>query len=127
MFRSKVRWTNYRTGVKDIFLRLHVDSHGCHLSLDLQHNDPGIRALFWEQLCEMRVLIQDAFPQDMIWQVNKKMPNSRELSCLETPRMTGSIHQKNTWPRMLNYLKNNLVAFDAFWFDAFDIFKALEE
>jgi hypothetical protein len=39
----------------------------------------------------------------------------------------GNIHDKSTWPDMLTWLKKNLIEFDEFWNDAFDIFKALED
>lgn len=124
---KKTRWTNYKTNIKDVFVRMHATNAAAFLTIDLQHRDPSMRQLFWEQFLETKVLMQDAFEDDLQWLETFDMPDGSQISRISVAPVAGNIYQKETWPQMLTHLKKSILAFDAFWSDAFDIFKALEK
>jgi len=126
-FGSKVRWTNYRTNVKDIYIRLEADGKGARFFLDFQHKDPGIRALFYEQLTELKTLLTLELGEGVIWHEKTFKEDGSAISRLELRLEKGSLYDKSTWPEMLVFLKESLLSFDSFWYQCFDIFKALEE
>ena len=126
-FGTKVRWTNYRTNVKDIYVRLEADGKGARFFLDIQHKDAGIRALFYEQLTELKTLLTNELAGELIWKESVFKEDGSPISRVEMRLEKGSLYDKTTWPEMLGFLKNALIGFDSFWSQCFDIFKALEE
>ncbi len=123
---KRIKWTNYKTGVSDVYLRMEADGKGARISLDLQHRDLEIRELFWEQLLEVKALLQAEWGADIYWDENYEKTDGTIVSRVEKRLNQGNLFDKTTWPVMLPFLKENLLAFDRFWGDAFDIFKNLE-
>ena len=124
---KKVRWTNYRTNVKDIYVRLDADNKGATFAIDMQQKDDDVRAIFWEQLTELKMLLQGEFGENLIWHEHFYKPDGNQISRVELRLENGSLYDKSTWPILLPFLKENLLAFDRFWSNCFDIFKALED
>ncbi len=122
----KIKWTNYKTGVKDIFVRMYTDHNGATFSIDLQHRDKGVRELMWEQLEEFKMLLESELGEELIWHENYMLPNGMEISRVEVKLQQGSLFDKSTWLEILSFYKRNLLGFDTVWANCFDIFKALE-
>jgi hypothetical protein len=122
----RVKWTNFKTGVRDVYLRMEVDGNGARIALDLQHRDLEIRELFWEQLLELKALLQAEWGTDLLWEESYTKPDGTTVCRVEKQLNQGNLFNKTTWPLLLTFLKENLLAFDRFWADAFDIFKNLE-
>ena len=126
-FRPKVRWTNYRTNVKDIFVRLEADNKGARFFIDFQHKDAEVRSLVWEQLSELKILLQAELGENLIWHECYYKEDGSEISRVELRLDRGSLYDKTSWPELLGFLKSSLISFDSFWANCFDIFKALED
>lgn len=124
---KKTRWTNYRTNVKDIYVRLDADNKGATFAVDFQQKDAQVRAIFWEQLTELKMLLQSELGDDLIWHESYYKPDGSQISRIELRFEGASLYDKSTWPIILPLLKESLLAFDRFWTNCFDIFKALED
>lgn len=122
-----VRWTNYRTGVKDMYFRLNVDNVRASLSIDLQHPDNGIRDLFWEQLLEFKNLLSQHLESELFWHYSYSLPSGQVISHVVCYQENVSLFDKTTWPTAFAFLKTNIIHLDAFWADARDIFLHLQE
>ena len=122
----RLKWTNYKTGVKDVYLRMEADGKGARIAIDLQHRDPGIRGLFWEQFGEVKLLLQSELGEELIWHEEYTRTDGTVISRIEKRLDEGNLFDKTTWPVLLPFLKENLLAFDRFWGDVFDIFTNLE-
>ena len=121
-----VKWTNYRTNIRDIYVRMEVDHKGAVFAVELQHYDEGIRQLYWEQFMEVKRLMQSEFAHELRWMEFFTKEDGITNGRISCSTQEGSLYLKDTWPALLAFLKKNLVAFDRFWANAFDIFKALE-
>ena len=53
----KTNWSSYPSDVKSIFIRLEVDSKGARLCFDIQHKDDELRAIIWEQMTELKMVL----------------------------------------------------------------------
>jgi hypothetical protein len=122
-----IRWTNYRTGVKDMYFRLNIDHHRATLSIDLQHPDLGIRDLFWEQLFEFKSLLSSHINSELYWHYSYTLKEGQNISHVVCYLEGVSLNDKNTWPNAFAFLKSNILNLDAFWADARDIFIHLQE
>ena len=124
---KRIRWTNYKTGIRNMYVRMETTGKGASFALDLQHRDEGLRQLFWEQLTELKALMQDAMGDDLVWHEAYHKMDGTVISRVEKTLETGSIYDKSTWPELLGFLKAQLIAFDAFWADVYDIFEQLDD
>jgi hypothetical protein len=113
--------------VKDIFVRLEADNKGARFFIDFQHKDAEVRALVWEQLGELKMLLHSELGEDLIWHDSFYKEDGSEISRVELRLDRGSLYEKTTWPELLGFFKSSLVRFDSFWANCFDIFKALED
>lgn len=123
----RIKWTNYRTGVKDVYVRMEADNKGARFGLEFQHGDADIRYLFWEQLEELKAMMEGEMGEDLIWHPDFYKPDGAQVSRVEVRLNQGNLYDKSTWPVLLVFLKENLLAFDRFWADAAEVFTALED
>lgn len=127
LFGPKVRWINYRTGIRDLFFRVDATSKEVYFSIDIQHKDEGIRELFYEQFTELKVVMEEALPGTLEWCPNFHLDSIDKSICRIIERKENvSIYNKNDWKEMFEFMEGKLVAMDAFWFDFKDIFIQLD-
>jgi hypothetical protein len=122
----KIEWLKYRTGLNHFYLRLELDERTARLCFDLQHRDDDIRALMYEQLTEMRLMLHSLTPSEWTWIGETTHP----LTGLPIARICAqntelSYLNPEDHPPLADYLARQWKAFDEFWADARDIFHYL--
>lgn len=122
-----IRWTNYKTGVKDMYFRLNIDNKRASISIDIQHIEIGIRDLFWEQLLEFKHLLSQHIESELYWHYSYSLNNGQIISRVVCYHENVNLFDKQTWPTAFAFLKSNILHLDAFWADARDIFIYLQE
>ena len=113
----KINWVNYRTGIKDLYFRMDTHSDFASISISIEHKDPGIRELFYEQFLELKPMLVDALNEEWDWQ-----PTSKIVSNL--PKT--SVFAKDQWPDLISFFKPRIIALDSFWENAKWSFEALK-
>ena len=125
---SKSRRLNYRTGVKDVYIRLEVDNRGAKVCIDLQHRDKEIRALFYEQFTELKAVLHSTIGEELIWEpVCFLEETDKEVSRIYTQLQYKNIHRKEEWGDIFRFLEQYIVPIEEFWADYRDIFIELEK
>lgn len=112
----KVNWINYQSKVKDLYIRLHADNKKVGLSLDFQMSDPDLRALFWEQMEELRTVFESEMGECQ-WKEKEYLETGHELARVVLFKEKVSVFNKQTWPEAFLFLEQKLLAFDSFWSD----------
>ena len=125
LYHNKIRWVNYKTSCKDIYFRLDADKKGAYFSIDLQHREESMRALFYEQFTELKAVITDEFKSELIWEEFYSTPYG-DFSRIYCDLHSVSIFNKNNWQEMFQFLEQNIVNAHDFWEDFGEIFKNLE-
>ena len=98
---KRINWINYPSDVTDIYIRLHADTSQAMMTFDIQCRDSGVRSVFWEQMLELRSVMEKNMPIKPIWIEQLNLPDGLIISRIEW-------HQKN-----LNYM--NLEDHSAFY------------
>ena len=62
-----INWINYPSDVKDVYIRLEADSKGVRFCFDIQQKDDGIRSIIWEQMTELKVVMETEIGKDTGW------------------------------------------------------------
>ena len=121
----KINWLNYPSDVKSIYIRLEVDSKGARLSLDIQHKDTEIRALIWEQMSELKMVLEDITYSSPIWAENFYYLNKQYISRIIWEDTTLNFYKPEHREMIYNFLKNKLVKFDLFYQEYKEILMSL--
>jgi len=124
---KRMQWTNYRTGIRGIYVRIELEKKGVSFNVDLEIKDPDIKEMMWEQMLELKAVLASEIPAELTWNEDFVKPTGISVGRIQCRCGTGTIYNKGTWPEMLAFLKESLLGFDRFWAICFDIFKALEE
>ncbi|MCT4582959.1 MAG: DUF4268 domain-containing protein [Flavobacteriales bacterium] len=125
---QKGKWLNYKTGVKDIYFRMDVDKRTAKVCIDIQQNDPGIRALFFEQFKEVKTVFEDITnTNEWIWLDNYTNSFNKDISRIYVEIDGVNLYNKETWNIIFPFLSKHLIALDEFWEEFKDLFKQLEK
>lgn len=122
----KINWVNYHTGLKDVYFRMDAGSKSAIISISLEHHDPGIRDLYFEQLLEFRTLLHATLDEEWIWQKHMLTSDGREVSRVYMELPGVSIFNRADWPELISFFKPRIIALDSFWSDAKYSFESLK-
>lgn len=118
-------WVNYRTGVRHVGVRLSADQRRATIALELTHPDGGLRALFYEQLLELRPLLLETTGDGWTWQTDARNENGQPVSGIQQELAPVNLFERADWPQLISFFKPRLMALDAFWDQARHAFEDL--
>lgn len=120
-----VNWINYHTRVKDVFFRMEATNKEATVFISLEHNDPDIRELYFEQFLEFRSLLHATMQEEWVWQ-QEHITDGRVTSRISTSLEGVSIFRRDDWPELISFFKPRIIALDEFWENARYSFDALK-
>lgn len=118
----KVKWANYKTGVSDIYIRLHCDNKSASISIDIQHKDQGIRELFLEQFLELKTVLHNELNEEWNWDQEAFTETGRPIIRISSTRNGVNIYQKDDWKEIFEFFEPRMIALDTFWSEFSEIF-----
>lgn len=112
---SRVNWLNYKTGIKQVFIRIETPDRGAEIGIVVAHPNEPDRGIFFEKLLECRLIFEEAAGKDWIWEPHATDEYGKKLSRIYV-RLNGvSVLNQQDWPVLISFLKPRLVALDGFW------------
>ena len=63
---KKINWTNYKTGIRGVYVRMEVDKRGVAFNIDVDHKDPDISEMMWAQFVELRKVLEAEMDRELI-------------------------------------------------------------
>jgi hypothetical protein len=111
----KMNWLMYPTDVKNLYVRLHCDQYGARVSVDIQGKDLGVRQLIWEQLHELKAVMEQATGKTAIWDENASSSTVPHFCSIYWEKTDANLFQPEKHDEIISFLKDKIVAFDAFY------------
>jgi hypothetical protein len=111
----KINWINYKTGFKGLSFLLEVDKEKAYIGIVLHQKDPDLRALFYEQLLELKGVLQAQLEEEWIWEEVATNAQHQEISLVYTLLPEVNLFRQEDWPAIISFLKPRLIALDEFW------------
>ncbi|HEY0740598.1 MAG TPA: DUF4268 domain-containing protein [Chryseosolibacter sp.] len=121
----KINWVNYHTRVKDVYFRMSADKKSAVISISMEHRDPGIQELYFEQFLELKSMLHDALQEEWVWHLHVVGNDGKVTSRIYKEIQDVSIFKKEDWPELISFFKPRIIALDSFWEDARYAFEAL--
>jgi len=122
---KRVNWLNYRTEVKDTYLRLVCDGKTTTVCYDIQFKDIGIKAIFWEQLGELKTILESSMNQVTTWEENVITQEGLTIGRISWKLENVNFYNDEDWGKIHTFFKSRLIEFDAFYQEFKDILIAL--
>ena len=123
---KRINWVNYKTGVRDIYFRMHANKKKASISIDISHEDTGIQELFYEQFLEFKNYLHNILGEEWDWELHGTDDLGRTVSRISKTLNEINIFNKKDWNKLISFLKPRIILLDEFWFDAKDNFEALK-
>ena len=124
---GRVRWVNYRSNVKDVFFRLDISPKKAKFSIEMQHYDDGIRALFYEQFLELKGVIKGTIGEDLIWEADSFNNFNQPASTIYCELVDVSVYKRDDWKKTFQFFEKRMLGLHEFWEEFQEIFKNLEK
>jgi len=121
----RVNWATYPTEIKDTYLRLNVDGQKATVSYDIQFKDSGVRAIFWEQLGELRKVMEQHVSRPAEWREEVTQTDGNTISQIVWTLENVSFYRDEDWAEIHQFFRSVLIEFDAFYQEFKDILIAL--
>lgn len=121
---EKINWINYKTGEKDIRFHLQAASKKAEIAIQFTHRDPGIRALYFDQLTQVKPLLHEALNEEWQWFPVMNI-EGRELSAVVKQMNGVNVLNREDWPALISFFKPRIIALDEFWSSAKYAFETL--
>ncbi|MDG1742251.1 MAG: DUF4268 domain-containing protein [Crocinitomicaceae bacterium] len=122
-----INWINYPSDVKDVYIRLEADSKGVRFCFDIQPKDDGIRSIIWEQMTELKVVMETEIGKATGWNESDHQFNGRTVSRIVWEAPTLNFYNKKDHAAIETFLESKLIHFDVFYQEFKDILINLVE
>lgn len=121
---EKVNWINYKTGEKNIRFHMHADTKNAQISIQCTHRDAGMRTLYFQQLLQLKPVLQQALEEEWQWFRDINI-EGRQLSAVIKNNDGVNVLNREHWPELISFFKPRIIALDEFWSSAKYAFETL--
>jgi hypothetical protein len=122
----KVNWSNYKTGLKNVYFRMEADNKKATIAIELTHADMDIQEIFYEQFDELKNILHSYLNEEWEWALHTRDENERTVSKIYREISPVSIYNQDHWPALISFFKPRIMALDEFWSNAKYAFDALK-
>ena len=112
---KKINWLSYPTQVKDIYLRLEVNRAYVAINFDFQYKEEATRAVFWEQMQELKKVLQESMGQEDIWMEECYSDSVPVFSRIQWKKEGLNYFNPQHQAAIFDFFQEKLVSFDIFY------------
>lgn len=113
----KTNWVNYHTRLKDVYFRMDAGKKSAMISISLEHNDPELQQLYFEQFLEMKDMLHATLGEEWEWQLHAQV-DGKIITRIFKILPEVSVFNKEDWPDLISFFKPRIIALDSFWENA---------
>lgn len=118
---KRINWLHYPSEIDFIFIRLDADAKGARLTFDIQGKDAGVREIIWEQMYELKVVLESEMGTTGIWSeaISSSSVDSFNQIKWENPNL--NLFKLEDQAEIMAFLEERIIAFDRFYQEFKDI------
>jgi hypothetical protein len=122
-FRRK-NFILHHTKVSGVALRFEADRNGARVILELGQRNEEKRLKAYEILLRYKVIIEENFPEALIWEFYHQREDSGQEVCrIYRELADADIHRQNQWPEIFNFFIENMILLEENFLQVRDILK----
>lgn len=112
---KRINWVNYPTHLKQLYIRLHADTVIARFSIDIQAKDQGIRSIIWEQMTELKKVMEEEMNTKGLWEETAYNSANQLISRISWTLEDVNMYVKEDQDKIFNFFIPLLVGFDKFY------------
>ena len=116
-----INWLNYPSDVKGIYIRMEVDTNFARLCFDIQFKDDGIRSLVWEQMGELKKVLEATMQHETFWIEHTISRENFAFSRICWELKGVSLYNNQDTEAIYSFLRSRIIEFDSFYQEFKDI------
>lgn len=120
VWKEKVNWLNYKTGVKSIYFRMNANTKSATISVDINISDDAKRREVFEQFVNMKSMLIAVSESNWVWEEEAYNEFGIVFSRIQQTIDNVNIFKQEDWSTIISFFKPRIIALDAFWADAKD-------
>jgi len=122
-----INWINYPSDVKDVYIRLQVEPKSAKLCFDIQPKDDDIRSILWEQMTELKRVMENETGEATSWNEFDHEFHGRTVSRVYWELNGLNFYNQKDHKAIKDFLREKLIKFDAFYQEYKEILISLAE
>ncbi|MEM7039559.1 MAG: DUF4268 domain-containing protein, partial [Bacteroidota bacterium] len=103
-----------------------ADNKFARVCIDIQHPDPGLRDLFYDQWEEFQHMLHTETEAEWIWLREHVLETGKEISRIYVEHRGWNIYLQKDWGDLFRFFAGIMVPLDGMWGFAYEVFKDLE-
>jgi hypothetical protein len=111
----RINWSNYKTGIKDIYFRLRAERGFASIGIELGHADSELQELFFDQFKALKNLLGGSLQEEWEWKLHQENEWGQTISKIEKTLPGVNVMDREDWPKIISFLKPRIMALDEFW------------
>jgi hypothetical protein len=123
----RVNWSTYPTEVKNTYLRLICDGKLTAVCYDIQFKESGVQAIFWEQLGELKTVLESSMNYPTQWNEQFVNAEGKTIGRISWELEGVNFYNDSDWTKIHNFFKDRVIEFDSFYQEFKDILISLVE
>lgn len=124
---KSISWISYPSDVKDVYIRMETDTNGGRFCFDIQPKDDGIRSILYEQMTELKRVMETEMGEADGWNEFDRVMNNRKVSRIFWKSDPLNFYKKEDQSEIKAFFREKLLAFDRFYQEYKDILIALAD
>jgi hypothetical protein len=114
----------HKTKISGVVLRFEADRTGARVILELGSKNETKRLHAFEILQKYKPIIEEGFPEGLIWEFYHQREDSRKEVCRIYAEMVNvDIHRQIQWPAIFNFFIQNMIQLENNFLNIRDILK----
>ena len=110
-----INWLQYPTNLKHLYVRLDANKNSATFSIDIQWKDDDIRAIVYEQMTELKVVMIDKMKDPGEWFESFFNSEGQEISRIQWTLKGVNYHKDSDHLKIYDFLEEKLRGFDEFY------------
>ena len=112
---KKTNWLNYKTNLSHIFVRMETDKHEIRFCFDFQLKDNEIREIVWEQMYELKTVLESEMGEEAVWYENYPSDHVHYLNRIFWQKEGLNYLNQEDTEEIYAYFEHKLLCFDSFY------------
>jgi hypothetical protein len=112
---KRMNWVSYPSDVKNVYIRLYTDSKVARLSFEIQPKDNSVREIIWEQMIELKKVMEASLKYETIWDEKTYSDKGKIYSRIYWELSGVNYFNEEDHSRIYDFLKDRLLEFDEFY------------
>lgn len=112
---KRMNWVSYPSDVKNIYIRLYTDSKVARLSFEIQPKDRSVREIIWEQMTELKKVMESSMNYETIWDEKTYSNDGKLYSRIYWELQEVNYFNEEDHEKIYVFLRDRLLEFDEFY------------